>query len=58
MGRTREQQEEAAVANYVDIDESTIETYGGGASEVTNSTINDVLGDVNDDDEYDDMAYF
>ena len=55
MGRTREQPEE--VLNCIDIDDSTIGTSGGGASEKTNSTITELVG-VNDDDESDDREYF
>ena len=57
MGRTWEQHEE--VLNCIDIDESTIGTCGGGASEITTntSTITELVG-VNDDDESDDREYF
>lgn len=61
MGRTQEQHKNAVMINYIDIDESTTDTSGGGASEITNSTIAEAVGAVNDDDdddEYYDMAYF
>ena len=39
MGRTREQSKEAVMVNYIDFDESTTDTSGGGASKITNSSI-------------------
>jgi hypothetical protein len=41
------------MVNCIDLEESTTDTSGDSASEISNSSITEVVG-VNDDDEYED----